>query len=540
MKPLRCFLGLVIAATSLFASSECAAGDPVDDTLAKVASVPSNQPMSITGLTENGSVSLRRKYNGTDEEIGTFPRDRLVDFLQRAVPRGLSRYEVGGRETRLFFRRPSPGPIAFTSGHKLVFPDRLWESMRVVHADVPQGPIDHLILIVHEPHWSVYGQYQLVNGLETLLRVNARLKPLFLVEGNYSNATKEVSIDSLLTRLQANGDVAPQVFALLRDYVIDGPTAYRLLHPTQQITERPIDDPDLLKGSPVALRHGDDIVQILKPRNEAMAKNVIAQVSLFHPDIAFVFVGNAHTKGLLPLLNQAVIVIEAREPLYQDGDAIRRYQKRVDNPREYLDGLLGGRKMDVALAPEEIESGGKIGLRGLEQHHVWSEGLPSKLPFEPEVNRRCSSALAKIPLLEGAVIGVGKPPEKFNKCFASFKLDRPTTTTKLTITDEVGAHWTDGRLAFLSRALHDPPKKPSNDLLREVTFYDPDPGNGHWFFTIFDVEDNEVYFHEWDEKMDVAAVLAASLQHQRDPKGLRIDWEAVRPRLVIVKETDNG
>ena len=111
------------------------------------------------------------------------------------------------------------------------------------------GNTDQLVILVHEPHWLLVGQYQLIPGLKSFLDANSQYKFRFLVEGNFENEIENIPTKPTLDRFPKDVSTTALVFGLLRNALIDGPFAYRLLY-DHDLPSMAIDDPEAIKKTP--------------------------------------------------------------------------------------------------------------------------------------------------------------------------------------------------------------------------------------------------------------------------------------------------
>ena len=54
------------------------------------------------------------------------------------------------------------------------------------------------VIIVHEPHWSLNGQYQLISGINAFISSNSDNKFRFFVEGYYEQETLLIPTKTLI------------------------------------------------------------------------------------------------------------------------------------------------------------------------------------------------------------------------------------------------------------------------------------------------------------------------------------------------------
>ena len=105
------------------------------------------------------------------------------------------------------------------------------------------------VVIVHEPHWSTPGQFQLINGLNHLISENPQTKFKFLVEGDFEGSDRSIPVQDMLDMMTIESSKESQIYGLVRDFLIDGPLAYRMLY-NSDIHAMAIDNYDALRNTP--------------------------------------------------------------------------------------------------------------------------------------------------------------------------------------------------------------------------------------------------------------------------------------------------
>lgn len=174
-------------------------------------------------------------------------------FIRQAIPRGLSDYEIteyqGTQFVYLTFKRIGPSSIQF--GNRFIkFSDKMFEYMRISKEFKPRTyDAYNFVILVHEPHWLLAGQYQLIKGLKSLIETNTQLKFRFLVEGYFEEENKNIPTRPILNKFSKNISKNTQVLTLLRNFLIDGPFAYRLLY-DPDLPSIAIDAPEIIKNTP--------------------------------------------------------------------------------------------------------------------------------------------------------------------------------------------------------------------------------------------------------------------------------------------------
>jgi len=176
-----------------------------------------------------------------------------VDFIKQAVPRGLMKYELvkyeGGAFATLTFKQKGPSEFQFAK-LSVNFPDKFYQYMRTPRDFKPHsGKTDQFVILIHEPHWDVIAQYQLIQGLKIFLDANLKHKFRFLVEGYFEDEIEFIPTAPILKSLSDDASTTAQVFSLLREFMIDSPFAYRLLH-DPKLPAVAIDSPEIIRKTP--------------------------------------------------------------------------------------------------------------------------------------------------------------------------------------------------------------------------------------------------------------------------------------------------
>ncbi len=209
--------------------------------------------------------------------INSYPLKYWPDFIKQAISQGLMEYEAIEDEENLYisliFKQADPSELQF--GKQLLkFSDEFYEYMKISREfESWVGSTDKFVILVHEPHWSLAGQYQLVSGLKAFLDINSQYKFRFLVEGYFTEETKYIPTAPLLKRFSTDVSTISQVFSLLRNYFINGPYAYRLLY-DPNLPAVAIDDPELIKKTPAKQRIKDlvEISEVLGNTTQKLEK----------------------------------------------------------------------------------------------------------------------------------------------------------------------------------------------------------------------------------------------------------------------------
>ena len=89
------------------------------------------------------------------------------------------------------------------------------------------------VILFHDPHWNTTGASDSLAGLRAFIGENKNRRFEFLVEGSYDDDSRNVGLATLPQLLNATAkgpNRTRMVHSLLRNYLIDTPTAYRLLY----------------------------------------------------------------------------------------------------------------------------------------------------------------------------------------------------------------------------------------------------------------------------------------------------------------------
>jgi len=199
---------------------------------------------------DDGSTSWQKlEY----KKIATYPINSWRNFISHAVSHGLKKYEhieyKGNPYFTLYFDKKGPSTLKFRN-RDFKFTDEFYHYMKFVKGYKSWLPAKaKSVILVHEPHWSLNGQYQLVSGIKALISANPDYKFRFLVEGYYEPETYLIPTTPLNERFSEGIPRSPQVFGLLENFMIDGPLAYRLMY-DPELPAIAIDDVELIKQTP--------------------------------------------------------------------------------------------------------------------------------------------------------------------------------------------------------------------------------------------------------------------------------------------------
>jgi hypothetical protein len=188
--------------------------------------------------------------------LGQYPIEQWPQFLSEAVERhNLDSVTelVSGKARLLQLQLAHPGPPSFLGavGRTVQLSPDFYRWMKLAARYPPHVGDKGLVILVHEPHWDVSGQMQLLSGLQHLAAGNPGKSLVFLVEGAYPRQSRRIDLNGLdqaIEKARQGGPSAPLVHRLLARFLIDGPTAYRLLY-QPGIESLAIDDLDHLPTS---------------------------------------------------------------------------------------------------------------------------------------------------------------------------------------------------------------------------------------------------------------------------------------------------
>ena len=185
--------------------------------------------------------------------INSFPLKYWKDFIKQAIPQGLMEYKVidyNGQSYASFTFKQTDSPNLQFGKRQLIFSDEFYEYMKISKEFQPKvSTSDKIVILVHEPHWLLIGQYQLIPGLKAFIEANSQHKFRFLVEGYYEEEIKYIPTKPTLDIFIRNVSTQSQVFNLLNNFLIDGPFAYRLLY-SHNMPALAIDDTKAIKNTP--------------------------------------------------------------------------------------------------------------------------------------------------------------------------------------------------------------------------------------------------------------------------------------------------
>jgi len=186
--------------------------------------------------------------------ISRFHIKQWQNFLKKAISNGLVSYDIVETENlnhiELSFKRKNKRNIN-VGNQQLILSDNFYSNMKISKKFAYKKPAsNNFVIIVHEPHSNILAQYQLVEGLKSLLNQNSKYEYRFLIEGDLLDDSRDIPCIQLNSFFSKDKKIKKfQVYELLRRFVIDGPMAYRLLY-NENIPAIAIDDPVALSKTP--------------------------------------------------------------------------------------------------------------------------------------------------------------------------------------------------------------------------------------------------------------------------------------------------
>jgi len=186
-------------------------------------------------------------------QIESYPMKEWVNFIKQAVSKGLMEFQAieldEGSAISLTFKQT--GIANFRSGNRLLkFSDEFYKYFKVSKEFIPRtSQTDKIVVLVHEPHWLLIGQYELIPALRAFIDDNSQHQFKFLVEGYFESHLKDIPVQPTLAQFSKGISKNIQVYSLVNRFLIDGPLAYRLLY-NPNIPAESIDAPELILKTP--------------------------------------------------------------------------------------------------------------------------------------------------------------------------------------------------------------------------------------------------------------------------------------------------
>lgn len=328
------------------------------------------------GYEVNKLLYLRETWKGTQSsgwkkiefiKIASYPLDSWLDFVKQAISQGLLEYEEMKYEEQLFtyftFKRIDRSNLQLGK-QTLKFPDEFYKDMKISQEFKPKTDnVDNFVIIVHEPHWWLPGQYQLVDGLKAFFESNSQYKFRFLVEGYFEKEIENISTKPLLDRFSKNTSNKSQVFSLLRNALIDGPLAYRLFY-NPDLPAIAIDDKNAIQKTPPypILENLYENHMVLSNIFEKLSKLPKEQIAKATPTV--VFLSYYITGNFQDLKGEVIIdyyrqMAELYDSLFDELKSIRNYdfekecsflKNRATNCRREIDIYQCALERDTTMA----------------------------------------------------------------------------------------------------------------------------------------------------------------------------------------------
>lgn len=213
-------------------------------------------------------------------EINEQPRSNWTPFIDWLVDRGLVSYERhtpwSRRDLDLTFATADPAtPLR---KDLLLLSAQAQRLLKVSQSHPPRMPqAREWVIFIHEPHWDLTGQLQLLPALHQLAHANPKLQLKFLVEGRRPEGAcpNQQACDIPLAAVNQLFSTEPsvrrqQIYYLLRNYLIDGALAYRLLY--DPVPAVAIDDQAALARTPRSSWNVEASAMILQQVAELLAQ----------------------------------------------------------------------------------------------------------------------------------------------------------------------------------------------------------------------------------------------------------------------------
>jgi hypothetical protein len=189
--------------------------------------------------------STARPMRRTLTAIASYPSGSWPAFASLLFQHGLSSFSVSEEKNVrfAFMHFGHKGPKQVQAGPvQLVLSSEFYQTMRTVTRFEYDPGKRGFVLIVHDPHWSTSGCWDLMLGLQALFEANPHLNADFLVEGAYPKLSDDRTLearrisDAPLQRALSGVATAARprlVNSMLSKYMIDTETAFRLLNPNR-------------------------------------------------------------------------------------------------------------------------------------------------------------------------------------------------------------------------------------------------------------------------------------------------------------------
>ena len=182
--------------------------------------------------------------------IGTFEVSSWRSFIGFALANGLAgvtEFKLRNESALTLLFAPVTPTSVLAGMRTLVFDHHFANAMRVSPLYPARSGKNGFVILLHDPHASVAGRFETLVGLRALISANPTVPFRFLVEGAYEDGDRSIGLagmDRVITPGVPGGNAV--VSQLLAQYVINAPTAYRLMH-DRTIDTFAIDNNELLK-----------------------------------------------------------------------------------------------------------------------------------------------------------------------------------------------------------------------------------------------------------------------------------------------------
>jgi hypothetical protein len=230
----------------------------------------------ITANGENDAARQWKQYSWSS--VGTFQRNDWSAFIEFALTNGLvgvtqGRFN-GTSELTLTFAPVTPRNLA-AGPRRLELSEAFRSVMRVSSQYPAKTGTRGFVILLHDPHQSIPGRFQTLLGLRALSSANPSVPFQFLIEGAYQGPSRELGLSGLDALIPAGQTGAVVVNRLLSRFMINTPTAYRLLY-DRTIPAWAIDDNNLLAyPAPRSLRPVKDQFASLQRVAAAVEKSAL-------------------------------------------------------------------------------------------------------------------------------------------------------------------------------------------------------------------------------------------------------------------------
>jgi hypothetical protein len=195
---------------------------------------PVNATLEIEEQKHGGAAGtttwLKREY----VPVATYNVALWSNFLREALKHGLTAINQSATDSTITSLDFAPyGPDHIPYGTKsLALPPKFYQYMKLSPQHAPFTGSNGFVVLVHDPHASRTGRFELLPGLRALLSAN-RSPVIFLDEGEFKGQTRTIgfnTLDQIMLPAERARVLQPVVYNLLGRYLIDSAMAYRLLY----------------------------------------------------------------------------------------------------------------------------------------------------------------------------------------------------------------------------------------------------------------------------------------------------------------------